>query len=122
MECNGPRCAAHHHAEKPNTIVINEAKVRKDPNSLPDEYARQIKMGVHPFDIKELDFCCGRCAIDYLQYEYVEELSPREKARQAALDLQAVKEKETGQLPLPFPIDPIGGTVEGLNPPGPKYM
>lgn len=118
--CDGPRCAAHNGTDKPTTISFNEEQVKKDVDALPDAYARLLKLSVAPFAPQELALCCPTCVKDFITYTYISPKSPKEQAIEMRNN-----NPQPVQEPLPFnPKDVIGASVavEGLNPPGPKYL
>lgn len=81
ITCDGPRCAAHNGGTRV-TVTINDETARKDENSVPDAFFGFIKMQPDPQKDVLLEFCSKRCVSDYLVYEYIRPLSPRQRARQ----------------------------------------
>jgi len=83
ITCDGPRCASYNSGASV-TLHFTEEQVKKDVAALPDAFARFIKLGIDPFDFKELSFCGPRCAKDYLDYSYVPAKSPKERSEEMA--------------------------------------
>lgn len=82
--CDGPKCAARHALDAPVLIAeFDEEAVKVDPNAMPDAFFRLIESGFSPGNPILCTFCSAQCNKDYLDYVYVEPLSPREKAAQA---------------------------------------
>lgn len=72
ITCDGPSC-------KPVALTITE-----DPNTVPDAFARFIKVQISPYMEKLFEFCGKACLLDYMEREYVEPQSPLEKAEAAS--------------------------------------
>lgn len=82
INCDGPKCASRHGADSAFSLFVNDEDLRNNPDSLPDDFARLIKVQLSPFDEKLVEFCGKGCLADYMTYSYIEPKSPREKAAQ----------------------------------------
>jgi hypothetical protein len=88
VTCGSSRCASRN--GKQTTISWNSEEVKDDPNKIPDSFFKMIQIGFDPSDPNKKEvFCCAQCAKDYLTYDYVKPLSPREAAIQMAANQQA---------------------------------
>lgn len=79
LTCSGPRCQARNARPEPFTITWNEQELAKNPESLPDEFFKIIKIALNTSPVTELVFCGPSCVRDFLQYSYTPPISPREK-------------------------------------------
>ncbi len=130
LTCSGPRCAARNGLSQPKVVRFNEEKVKTDVNALPDDYARVIRTEIHPFNPEVHVFCSKQCNKDFLDYVYVEDQSPREKAQRQTTN-QIVDQKNYDETisniisfppPVADPIDPISPIREGANPRMPTHF
>jgi hypothetical protein len=78
LTCSGPRCQARHARPQAFTLVWKEEELAKDPLKLPDEFFKVIKISINTSPATEFIFCGKECAKDWLTYEFVPPLSPRE--------------------------------------------
>lgn len=94
MKCDSPKCAVRHNG-KPVEISWNVEQVKADANALSDDFYRIITINIDSGSEKPTVkiFCSAQCAKDYLQYEYVAPLSPREQAVLMATNQQAEIDK-----------------------------
>lgn len=81
--CDGPRCASRHGADSPVQYELDQELIRKDPAAMPDSFARFNKWLPYALEDTLVEFCGVRCLKDWIDYVYVEPLSPREKAARA---------------------------------------
>lgn len=80
ITCDGPRCGAHQPDGAPVHVSFTDDGAREDWTGVPDAFFRFIKVQASPGEEKLVEFCSVKCLKDYLDYEYVWPLSPREKA------------------------------------------
>jgi hypothetical protein len=82
VTCDGPRCEAHH--DQRVVLTWTGENTASDINAIPDAFARFIKAQFSPYDEKLYEFCSPRCLQDYVDYQYIEPLSPHQKAMRKA--------------------------------------
>lgn len=86
--CDSSRCASRHDG-KPVKVAWNIEEVKEKPDALPDNFFRLLSLVINPRSQEQRVFCSAGCARDFLQYEYVTPLSPREEAVLQATNQQA---------------------------------
>jgi hypothetical protein len=80
VTCDSQRCGSRNTDGKPTVVAWNSEEVKADPTGAPDAFFRLITLIPDSANQKQLVFCSAGCAKDYLTYEYVKPLSPREAA------------------------------------------
>lgn len=114
--CDSSRCASRHDG-KTVEIAWNIEAVKAKPEALPDSFFRLLSLIVDPKTQGQKVFCSAGCVRDYLQYDYVAPLSPREEAILLANNEQAEIAKHRPKTNIvQFPVKPAA-TVEA--PPAP---
>jgi hypothetical protein len=112
MTCDSARCASRHDG-KHVEISWNLEAIQKDANALSDDFYRLISLLLDSGNQKptQKTFCSPQCVRDFLQYEYVSPLSPREQALLMAQNRQAEIEKHRPAVNvIPFRPQPEPGT------------
>ena len=71
------KCATRHAADGPVVYEWSESTAADNPNEIPDGVFRTIAAEFSP-GTGGKTFCSAQCLSDYLKYEYVMPLSPRE--------------------------------------------
>lgn len=90
MTCDSQRCASRHDG-KHVEISWNVEAIKADANALNDSFYRIIGLVLDSGNQQptQKTFCSAQCVRDFLQYEYVAPLSPREQAVLMAQNQQA---------------------------------
>jgi len=113
-KCDSSRCASRH-AGKPVEIAWNIEEVKEKPDALPDSFFRLLSLVINPRSQEQKVFCSAGCVRDFLQYDYVAPLSPREEAVLQATNQQAELAKHRPKTNvIQFPTKPA---VEVVAPP-----
>jgi len=125
MKCDSPKCAVRHNG-KHVEISWNVEAVKADANALSDGFYRILSLVLDAGNQKptQKTFCSPGCVRDFLQYEYVVPLSPREQALLMAQNQQAEIEKHRPAINVvPFkPQGPVDNEVVGPVAVGPTYQ
>lgn len=109
--CDSSRCASRHG----NTVEIvwNVEAIKEKSDALPDAFFRMISLILDPRNQTQKVFCSAGCARDFLQYDYVAPLSPREEAVLQATNQQAELAKHRPKTTIiQFPVKPTGKPLE----------
>jgi len=97
--CDGPKCPGKGKEGGPTTLTWIDEDVKKDPNTIPDDFFRFLQVGIPMGAV--LNFCSVQCVRDALRV-YVPPLSPREKAVQDKHNAE-VEAKKGGLQLVPHP-------------------
>jgi hypothetical protein len=87
VACDNAKCESRN--GKKTTVAWSADEVKANPDGLPDAFYRLLTLIVDSKTNRQLVFCSPGCVKDYLTYEYVVPLSPREQAVQAANNAKA---------------------------------
>jgi hypothetical protein len=113
-KCDSSRCASRHDG-KTVEIAWNIEEIKEKAEALPDEFFRLLSLIINPRSQEQKVFCSAGCVRDFLQYDYVAPLSPREEAVLQATNQQAELAKHRPKTNIiQFPTKPI---VEVVPPP-----
>lgn len=105
-KCDSSRCASRHDG-KTSEVAWNIEEVKEKPDALPDSFFRLLSLIVNPRSQEQKVFCSAGCVRDFLQYDYVAPLSPREEAVLQANNAQAELAKHRPKTNVvPFPGNP----------------
>jgi hypothetical protein len=93
ITCDGPRCGSRH--DEIAVLTINDEQARNDPDATPDGVFKWFRVGqaAEGGTEKIWEFCSPQCMKDFLDYEYVEPLSPREKSAQLRNNTKVTADK-----------------------------
>lgn len=116
--CDSSRCASRHEG-KPAEIAWNIEAVKEKAEALPDSFFRLLSLVINPRSQEQKVFCSAGCVRDFLQYDYVAPLSPREEAVLQANNQQAELAKHRPKTNIiQFPGKSAPETPRALNPAG----
>lgn len=119
-KCDSSRCASRHDG-KPKEIAWNIEEVKEKPDALPDDFFRLLSLVINPRSQEQKVFCSAGCVRDFLQYDYVTPLSPREEAVLQANNEQvelAKRRPETNVIQFPTKPASLNAPTVELVPPG----
>lgn len=104
--CDSSRCANRHDG-KVVKVAWNIEQVKEKAEALPDVFFRLLHLIIDPRNQVQKVFCSSGCARDFLQYDYIEPLSPREEAvLQANNELAELAKHRPKTNIIPFPAKP----------------